>query len=403
MRRYFYLIILLAASALLSSCDWGIQIYRPTTPSLFVVNQNTERFEVGPEAQEQVVYISSDLLWYATLKDGSWCTLGEQSYYNEFTTSLTFRVQANNSTESRIDSLIVISGTETRKIAIVQNNVNSLIDTDEIELYSTLPVQYKFNAKGAWTVEQSGDWFTVSPDSYSTGNIVTFTAKEDNRNTQQREGSVTFKLGGLSLTLPVRQIITETVIVENKGVALESQGGQFKIHTRTNVDYTVTSDAQWLQVLGTRALLEFDEYFNAEENINSVSRTGHITFRYGDIIETVTVTQNAREAILDITTPGFYGIGRDYVYIKGQSQTSRLTNASGRSFRLIYPSSGIVLELKGVPVSLTVGDILNLTFSVWQSGQRLISQAIQVKVVGEDDKLIWLKNSANTYFILKKQ
>jgi hypothetical protein len=403
MRRYFYLIFLLTAGALVSSCDWGIQIYRPTTPSLFVVNQNTERFEVGPEAQEQVVYISSDLLWYATLKDGSWCTLGEQSYYNEFTTSLTFRVQANNSTESRIDSLIVISGTETRKIAIVQNNVNSLIDTDEIELYSTLPVQYKFNAKGAWTVEQKGDWFTVSPDSYSTGNIVTFTAKEDNRNTQQREGSVTFKLGGLNLTIPVRQIITETVIVESKGVTLESQGGQFKIHTRTNVEYTVTSDAEWLQVLGTRALLEFDEYFNAEANMNNVSRTGHITFRYGDIIETVTVTQNAREAILDITTPGFYGIGRDYVYIKGQSQSSRLTNASGRSFRLIYPSSGLVLELKGVPVSLNIGEILNLTISAWQNGQRVISQAVQVKVVGEDDKLIWLKNSANTYFILKKQ
>jgi hypothetical protein len=403
MRRYFYLIFLLAAGALVSSCDWGIQIYRPTTPSLFVVNQNTERFEVGPEAQEQVVYISSDLLWYATLKDGSWCTLGEQSYYNEFTTSLTFRVQANNSTESRIDSLIVISGTETRKIAIVQNNVNSLIDTDEIELYSTLPVQYKFNAKGAWTVEQKGDWFTVSPDSYSTGNIVTFTAKEDNRNTEQREGSVTFKLGGLNLTIPVRQIITETVIVESKGVTLESQGGQFKIHTRTNVEYTVTSDAEWLQVLGTRALLEFDEYFNAEANMNNVSRTGHITFRYGDIIETVTVTQNAREAILDITTPGFYGIGRDYVYIKGQSQSSRLTNASGRSFRLIYPSSGLVLELKGVPVSLNIGEILNLTISAWQNGQRVISQAVQVKVVGEDDKLIWLKNSANTYFILKKQ
>ncbi|MBO7069906.1 MAG: BACON domain-containing protein [Bacteroidales bacterium] len=403
MRRFFYLIFLLAAGALVSSCDWGIQIYRPTTPSLFVVNQNTERFEVGPEAQEQVVYISSDLLWYATLKDGSWCTLGEQSYYNEFTTSLTFRVQANNSTESRIDSLIVISGTETRKIAIVQNNVNSLIDTDEIELYSTLPVQYKFNAKGAWTVEQKGDWFTVSPDSYSTGNIVTFTAKEDNRNTQQREGSVTFKLGGLNLTIPVRQIITETVIVESNGVTLESQGGQFKIHTRTNVEYTVTSDAEWLQVLGTRALLEFDEYFNAEANMNNVSRTGHITFRYGDIIETVTVTQNAREAILDITTPGFYGIGRDYVYIKGQSQSSRLTNASGRSFRLIYPSSGLVLELKGVPVSLNIGEILNLTISAWQNGQRVISQAVQVKVVGEDDKLIWLKNSANTYFILKKQ
>ena len=403
MRRYFYLAILFAAGILVSSCDWGIQIYQPTTPSLFIVNQNTERLEVGPESQEQAVYISSDLVWYATLKDGSWCTLGEQSYYNEFTTSLTFRVQANNSMESRTDSLIVISGTETRKIAIVQNSVSSLIDTDAIELYSTIPVQYKFNAKGAWTVEQRGDWFTVTPDSYSTGNVVTFTANEDNRNTEQREGSVTFKLGGLSLTIPVRQIITETVIVESKGVNLESQGGQFKIHTRTNVKYSVSSDAEWLHVLGTRALLEFDEYFSADENMSSVSRTGHLIFSYGDITETVTVKQEAREAILDITTPGFYGIGADYVYIKGICQTSRLTNASGRSFRLIFTKTSLVLELKGIPVSLNVGDILNLTLSAWQDGQKVLSQPVQVKVVGESEKLIWLKNSANTYFILKKQ
>ena len=352
MRRFFYLAILFAAGILVSSCDWGIQIYQPTTPSLFIVNQNTERLEVGPESQEQVVYISSDLLWYATLKDGSWCTLGEQSYYNEFTTSLTFRVQANSSMESRTDSLIVISGTETRKIAIVQNSVSSLIDTDAIELYSTIPVQYKFDCKGAWTVEQRGDWFTVTPDSYSTGNVVTFTANDDNRNTDTRTGSVTFKLAGLSLTIPVSQIITETVIVESKGVSLESAGGEFKIHTRTNVEYTVSSDVDWLQVLGTRALLEFDEYFNAEANMSSFSRTGHLKFTYGDISETVTVTQEARDPILDKTTPGYYGIigVSSFPYVKGKWQTSRLTTSSGRAFRQINTETTTVLQLKNVPL-----------------------------------------------------
>ena len=404
MRRYFYLAYLLAAGALLSSCDWGIQIYQPKSPSIFVVNQDTERLEVGPESQDQVVYISSDLFWYASLKDGSWCTLGDYSYYNEFTSILEFHVNVNNSMESRTDSLIVLSGNQTKAVAIVQKGIGSLIDTEEIELHGTVPVQYMFNSKNAWSIEQNGDWFTVSPDNYSTGNIVTFTAKSENLNTEQLSGSVSFKLPGISLTIPVRQVITETVIVQSKAVSLESPGGNFTIHTRTNVDYSVSTDVDWIQVLGTRGLLEFDEPFFAEENMSPTSRTGHITFRYGTITETVTVTQAAREAMLDITTPGFYGIGDDFVYVKGESQTSRLTTSSGRDFRLIYPSSALVLQLKGVPVNLTIGQIIRPILGVYQNGQTMLSpQYVEVKVVGEDEKLIWLKNSSTTYFILKKQ
>ena len=370
-----------------------------------MVNNDTERIEVGPESQEQVVYISSDMEWSASLKDGSWCTLGSQNFYSDFTTSLTFQVKANSSKNSRTDSLIVHSGDAVRKVAIVQSGIGSLIDTEIIELHGTVPVKYEFNSKGAWTVEKNGDWFSVSPESYSTGNIVTFAAVEDNRNTAERSGSITFKLAGISLTIPVIQVITETLIVQSKGVSLESPGGQFSIHTRTNVDYTVSTDVDWIQASGTRALLEFDEYFNADANMSSRSRTGHIIFQYGDISETVTVTQAAREAILDITTPGFYGIGDDYPYIKGQSQTSILSTGSGRDFRLIYPSSTLVLQLKGIPYSLTVGQIISPTLSAYQKGQRMINQAVEVKVIGEDDKLIWLKYTANanTYFILKKQ
>lgn len=405
MRRFFYLASLLAAGALLSSCNWGIQIYQPTSPSIFVVNQNTDRLEVGPEAQEQIVYISSDLFWYATMKDGRWCNLGDYSYYNEFTSSLSFKVSANNSMESRLDSLIVLSGDQRKAIAIVQNGLGSLIATDAIELHGTIPVQYKFDCKGAWTVEQRGDWFTVTPVSYSTGNVVTFTANDDNRNTDTRTGSVTFKLAGLSLTIPVSQIITETVIVESKGVSLESAGGEFKIHTRTNVEYTVSSDVDWLQVLGTRALLEFDEYFNAEANMSSFSRTGHLKFTYGDISETVTVTQEARDPILDKTTPGYYGIigESSFPYVKGKWQTSRLTTSSGRAFRQINTETTTVLQLKNVPLTLNVGEIIRPTFTYHLQGVQGYSKVIELKVLGENEKLIWLKNSDQCYIILKKQ
>ena len=404
MRRYFYLAILLAAGVLVSSCNWGIQIYQPTAPTIFVVNQNTERLEVGPEAQEQVVYISSDLLWYATLKDGSWCTLGDQSYYNEFTTILSFSVKVNDKMESRTDSLIVISGTETRKIAIVQNGIGSLLNTNEITLHGTIPVQYKLNAKGAWTAETSDGWFSVSPDKYSTGNIITFTALSKNIDTQSRTGSVTFKLSGIELTVPVKQEITETIIVESKTKELVSAGGPFTITTLTNVDYRVSTDVDWIHILGTRALLGFVEQFNADPNLGTEARIGHITFAYGDEVEVVTVTQAAKDPILSISTPGFYGInGRDYIYRKGLCQTGRITRGGSRSFRMMSPSDICVVQLSGLPLSLTSGETIQAALTIHKDGILKYSQQVNVKVMGEDDKLIWLKNSDNTYFILKKQ
>ena len=404
MRRLFYLASLAAAGALLTSCDWGIQIYQPTNPSIFKVNQDTDRLEVGPESQEQQVSIASDMFWYASLKDGDWCTLGDYSYFNEFTSILTFRVQANTSTESRTDSLIVLSGNEVRKIAIVQNGIGSLINTSEINLHGTIPIQYKLNAKGSWTITQDGDWFSVSPDSYSGGTIVTFTALSDNLDTRGRQGSVTFKLSGLNFTLPVKQDITETIIVQNSTVDLESPGGNFSVKTYTNVDYHVSTDVDWIHKLGTRALLEFDEPFSADANTGTAQRIGHITFTYGEISETVTVTQAAQDPILSVTTPGFYGLnGKNYVYTKGICQTGRLTKGGSRVFRIIFPADVCVVQLDGVPLTLTSGATFEPTVSVHSKGIMTYCQSMSVKVMGEDEKFIWLKNSDNTYFILKKQ
>lgn len=405
MKRILYLAALVAAGVLITACgEWTFQVYQPTNPSIFVVNQNTERLEVGPEAQEQTVYISSDMLWVASMQDGSWCTLGEQSFYNEFTSCLSFSVLANSSMESRTDSLIVISGDETRKIAIVQNGIGTLLNTNEIVLHGTIPVQYKLNANSAWTAEKSDDWFSVSPDRNSTGNIITFTALSKNIDTQDRIGSVTFKLSGIELTVPVKQEITETIIVESKTKELVSAGGPFTITTLTNVDYRVSSDVDWIHVLGTRALLGFVEQFNADPNIGTEERIGHITFAYGDEVEVVTVTQAGEDPILNISTPGFYGInGNDYIYRKGLCQTGRITRGGSRSFRMMFPADICVVQLSGLPLSLTSGETLPATLTIHKDGILKYSQQVDVKVMGEDEKLIWLRNSDNTYFILKKQ
>jgi len=404
MRKLINLVVTLAAALAAASCDWGFEVILPSGPSVFVVNQNTDIVELGPEAQTQSVYIASDMLWNAAMKEGTWCTLKEKSYYNEFTSTLSFMLQANNSEDKRTDSLIVVSGGQRRAIAIVQLGYSGAFSADEIVLPGNVPVQYQLKATANWTLQKEGGWFSVSPQSGNGNSIITVQAADDNKNLEPREGSVTFILNGVKVTVPVKQGITQTIIVERTEVNIPGVASTFVIGTHTNVDYQLSIDVPWIkEEPKTKSLNDFQHSFSAEANSLAEPREGHITFSYENISETVTVTQDARETIVDITTPGFYGVqGNDYIYRKTTSQTSRFTTSDSRSYRLIYPKEGCVVQIQGVPLELETGAALQLGVSVYKGGQAIYSQPVNATLIAMDSELMWIKCSNITYFIIKK-
>lgn len=406
MKRVFYIIVLLLAAFASASCDkWRFHVYQPESPSIFVVNQNTDRLEVGPETQEQLVYIATDMLWDAKMKDGSWCRLIQQGIYNQYTSTLTIRVDDNFSNEPRIDSLVVVSGNQRRAVAIYQHGLDALLSLKQIDLPGTVPVQARVTAKSIWAATTSENWFTVDPDHGTTGGIVTITAVDENLDVDDRSAYLTITTGGVSLKVPVYQKKTDTFLVSDTELTLEGSGGQFDIHTRTNVEYGVNVDVPWINYLGTRALLEFDEPFSAEANPEYEPRIGHIVFKWGEVTETVTVTQKPRDHILAMSTPGFYGVGgKDYIYTKRVCQRSSSVNNSGkRTYRILYPYEDAVTEISEVPVILNSGDNIKVTVSVYRSGQALYKNPINVKVVGVSEDLIWLRQNESTYFIIRKR
>ena len=406
MKRVFYIAAILLAVFASASCDkWRFHVIQPESPSIFVVNQNTDRLEVGPETQEQMVYIATDMLWNAAMKDGSWCRLVQQGIYNQYTSTLTLRVADNFSMEPRIDSLIVISGDQRRAVAIYQHGLDALFSLKEVELPGVVPVQARVTAKSLWAATTSENWFTVDPDHGTTGGMVTITAVDDNRDVDDRSGFITITTGGVSLKVPVYQKKTDTFIVESTEVELEGAGGPFTLHTRTNVDYGVNIDVPWINYLGTRALLEFDEPFTAEANPDYEARTGHIVFTWNDVTETVTVTQKPRDPILAIETPGIYGIGgKDYVYSKRLCQRSTSVNNSGyRTYRLLFPYEESVAEVGEVPIVLNAGEGFKLKVNVYRAGQVLYMNRLNVFVTGVSDNYIWLRHDDSTYFILRKR
>lgn len=406
MRRVFYILALSLAVFSSASCDkWRFHVYQPESPSVFVVNQNTDRLEVGPETQEQIVYIATDMLWDAKLKDGSWCRMVQQGIYNQYTSTLTIRVEDNVSNEPRIDSLIVFSGNQRRAVAIYQLGLDALLSLKEVNLPGIVPVQARVTAKSIWAATTSDNWFTIDPDHGTTGSIVTITAVDENLDVDDRDGFLTITTGGVSLKVPVFQKKTDTFIVSATEVTVEGAGGQFVLHTRTNVEYQVNVDVPWISFQPAKALLEFDESFFAQPNPETEARTGHIIFTWGDVTETVTVTQKPKDAMLAIDVPGVYGIaGKDYVYMKRVCQRSTSINNSGfRTYRILYPYEEAVAEVSGVPMALTGGDSFKVTVSICRAGQVLYRNPLNVMVVGESEDFIWLRSSESTYMVLRKR
>lgn len=406
MRHYLIQATVILATALgVASCDLFFSVVLPTDPSVFVINQNTDLVEVGPEAMEHSIYIASDMSWNAVLKEGTWCSLKQQTYYNEFTSTLVFSVEANTSPERRTDSLIVVSGAQRKALAIVQFGTGDVMDVSEIVLNGTLPIQYQFKASGSWRAEKTGDWFNFSPVSGRGNTIVTFKANDSNVDVQERSGSVVFTLNGVRIEIPVRQQITETLIVNETAVSVDPSGGPFTIGTKTNVDdYSVGIEGNWIKEITTHALLEFEHSFVADPNPTSESRVAHITFAYGDISETVTVTQEGKSPLLDITVPGVYGIaGEDYIYSSIVCQSACVHKGGTRDFRLMTPSRNLAAVLEDVPEELEKGVWMRLPLSVFQSGKAIFARPVDVALESQDDNLIWLRTSSPTAFIILKK
>ena len=229
---------------------------------------------------------------------------------------------------------------------------------------------------------------------------------DDNKNLENREGNIVFVLNGVRVTVPVHQGITETIIVDVTEVSIPGDAGSFTVGTHTNVDYQVSIDVPWIKEdPATRSLIDFQHSFIAEANTSSELRTGHITFTYEDITETVTVNQDGADLLLEITTPGFYGVnGQDHVYARLTCQSACVHKGDARDFRLMIPGSKFVILLEDIPENPEYGKPIQLPLSIHKEGKIVFARPVTLKYAGEDDNLIWFRGQdPSTYVILRKQ
>ena len=114
--------------------------------------------------------------------------------------------------------------------------------------------------------------------------------------------------------------------------------------------------------MDTKALSEQHLFFLVEENTGSELRVGTITFRYEDLVQTLTVTQGMQTDYSK--EPGFYGMaGLTWTFVPQKMQLRMGRDAEGTTgeFTLMEPSTNRLIQIRYAPyASLKVGSTISV-------------------------------------------
>lgn len=352
------------------------------------------------------VTVTCDIRWKAELSE-SWATIENLVVGDDKSGSFTISFTPNTGKESRELDIIVKAGKETRTFPITQQGMDTFFNPSPITLAGTASSQATFKSPCDWKAEVTSgkEWLVLGTTKGHAGDAsVSCSANDPNENIGSREGSIRLTFGDVVVDLPVVQGQKDVILSEDSQASFDWKGGEFSVHTRTNVDYKIEINAGWVKHATTKALNEATEIFTVEPNNGSTERTATITFTGGDGLLKVTVVQDGKDPFLNITTPGFYGIaGMDYVLgTNGWNQSGRKVSSGSLELRLMNRSTLSVIRVNGVKTDLKEGDSASVTVIMQTGFNETLHSTYNSKVIAASEDLLWLKQEPSTCFIVKK-
>ncbi len=219
--------------------------------------------------------------------------------------TLVFRVAANESEEQRSGAITLKSGELEETVNVYQAGKEKeeepvLLLSDKL-LYvgaegGTVDVQVQSNVAYTYKPEAEYDWI-VEPAGRAVSTHTIHLEVQPNETYDPREARFIFtdETATLSDTLVVRQAEAGGLIVSVSRIDLVAEDTGFSLELQTNVDYTVSIDADWLEQIVSRGLATETLTFSCEPNYSTVSREAVILLDSEIGEQKVKVVQAGRE------------------------------------------------------------------------------------------------------------
>lgn len=153
-------------------------------------------------------------------------------------------------------------------------------------------IHIKTNQK--WSISSSESWCTVSPASgEGTGTIKITVSATANTTNDPRTSVLTVSAGGITKEVNITQQLTDLLVVKKAEYEVKAAGENITVELQTTGTHEITIDGDWITKSGTKAVTDLSEVFVIAPNKNIFSRKGTITYKIGDLSETVTINQAA--------------------------------------------------------------------------------------------------------------
>lgn len=184
-----------------------------------------------------------------------------------------------------------------------------------------------FTANRDWTARANDSWVSVSPSSgaASDGSVTVSVRCNANTTYEDRSTTVTINMGDLSQTVSVKQPANKGIVLPKQVFDLQSDTRSIDVEVQANVQYSVSTSANWIKQVGTKALSSKTLSFSIEENKTYDPREGKITIKptEGNVQEQVITVRQAQKAAMNVEKTSYempYGGGE--IEIKVESNVS---------------------------------------------------------------------------------
>lgn len=153
-----------------------------------------------------------------------------------------------------------------------------------------------FTTNAAWTAAADAAWITVAPAEGVAGTAIELTINVAANDTfDNRAGKVTITAGDKVAEIAVNQVQTDEVNVGDAEILYVGyEGGEVELPVNHNIEYTVTSDADWAVVGGTRALTTTTTVINVAMNTTGAERTATLLVEAAGFEYEVYLTQSGK-------------------------------------------------------------------------------------------------------------
>lgn len=306
MKRIHMLLMALFAVTFMSGCGEKAE---KIIPEIKLTDLSASNISIDCNARTVIIGFTSNVSWTASTT-ADWIVITPSSG-NTGATSIRINVQENTSHQSRNTVLTISDKTAEAVVNITVNQeaapeipVFSLDQTDfnvkaeggDIQIKITHNIGYKITSMPDW-VHQSSKKTSGDDDKY------VFTVDKNNA-LEAREGVIVF-CNDLDVCIPVniKQAGTSpSLSVTPESVQLTSTGGTEKISVTSNTSWTISKDADWLELGTYEGAGNATILISVSENKSIEARKANIKVSTADgsVSSTVTVQQKGGKEIFSI-------------------------------------------------------------------------------------------------------